>query len=95
MARFTGHQSNEWHELTALLEPWPLDDSIVHTPRFEIGERADCCSAPAAFLVVLAPPASSSRRAHLLLCGHHRHAHQQALRTAGASVYDQDGVLVA
>lgn len=94
MSRFMGHHK-EWDELTASLGQVPVDDLISHAPVLSIGERADCCTAPAMFSAVLPVTVAAQHPRSLLLCAHHFRAHRAALKRSGADVYDQDGVLVA
>jgi hypothetical protein len=93
MTRLTGPHRKEWDDLADVLDPWQ-GDPFADATRFEVGERADCCTAQAAYLVVLAACAGTSRRSHVLLCAHHFRAHRQALHVGGADVYDAEGVIV-
>jgi hypothetical protein len=53
-------------------------------------QRADCCSANAAYRVVLPAQESRLRPAELLLCGHHFRRSRIALNEQLAAVFDAD-----
>ena len=59
-----------------------------------VAARACCCPARPVVTVVMPPTASRPHPADLLLCGHHFRISQAALRAAGATVYDETGLLI-
>jgi hypothetical protein len=60
----------------------------------DVAALACCCPATPAVTVVMPPTASRPHPVDLLLCGHHFRASQAAPQTAGATVYDQTGLLI-
>jgi hypothetical protein len=60
----------------------------------DVTARACCCPARPAVTVVMPPTAGCPYPVDLLLCGHHFRVSQAALRAAGATVYDETGLLI-
>ncbi|HVB41701.1 MAG TPA: hypothetical protein VNF47_03205 [Streptosporangiaceae bacterium] len=56
--------------------------------------RACCCPAVPAVIAVMPAAPGRAHKTDLLLCMHHLRASTDALRAAGASVFDLDGKLV-
>lgn len=73
---------------------YPHDDLLPATADLT-GLRADCCSAAAAYRVLIPGGPERDGAGDLLFCGHHFRAHQSALRTQRAAVYDGRRHLVA
>jgi hypothetical protein len=72
-----------------------LDDELAGLGRRLVpSDRACCCPARPAVTVIM-PVGAGRRRVDLLLCGHHYRVSRAALRAVGATVYDEDGVLIA
>ena len=76
------------------------DAGVPREPRARVAPqltppRADCCSAPPAYLVFLRPTIARPVRSELFLCGHHFRAHAAALGHAGAVGFDLAGCAVA
>lgn len=68
--------------------PQPPGDDVIAAAT---AERADCCPAKPEVRVVML----RGTRADLWLCGHHYRVSRQALRAAGAVVFNQRGQLLA
>ncbi len=60
----------------------------------DVAARACCCLARPVVTAVMPPTASRPHPVDLLLCGHHFRVSQAALRAAGATVYDETGLLI-
>ena len=73
--------------------PRPGQDGIDWTIVQRAG-RACCCPARPVVIAIMPPSADRPYRTELLLCGHHYHVNQQALRAAGATVLDIKGAPV-
>lgn len=74
----------------------PWDDLLIDVPVEALRlQRADCCVGNAAFRVVLPPRGGRRRPAELLLCAHHQRSSLGTLAQLGASVFDDQGRLVA
>ena len=58
------------------------------------GTSISCCCPAAPKVQVVMPPLAGRDPVALLLCGHHYHVSAQALRTAGAAVYNAAGMLL-
>jgi len=59
-----------------------------------VGERACCCPARPVVRVIMPATVTHPDPVDLLLCGHHYRTAQEALRAAGAAVYDEKGALI-
>jgi hypothetical protein len=62
---------------------WPL----------ALAERACCCPARPVVTVVMPPAPGRPYPIDLLLCGHHYRASEISLLAAGATVYDETGIV--
>ena len=60
----------------------------------DVAARACCCPARPLVTVVMPPTASRPHPIDLLLCGHHFRVSHAALQAAGASAYDDTGLLI-
>jgi hypothetical protein len=58
-------------------------------------DRACCCPARPVVIAIMPPSADRPHQTELLLCGHHYHVSQQALRAAGATIADIKGTPIA
>jgi hypothetical protein len=74
---------------------YPIDELLLDSLDMISLERADCCSARAAYRAVLPTAGRRDRPADLLLCGHHYRSSHDALRSTGATVYDATNRLIA
>ena len=73
----------------------PLPESLAEAASvFSFTENACCCPARPAVRVVMPESATRPRRVDLLLCNHHYRVSRAALRAAGATAYDPDGVVI-
>ncbi len=72
-----------------------LDDELAGLGRpLAVADRSCCCPARPAVTVVMPPAPGRPHLVDLLLCGHHYQAGRAALHAAGATVYDEAGVLL-
>jgi hypothetical protein len=60
----------------------------------DVAARACCCPARPVVTVVMPPTARRPYPVDLLLCGHHFRVSRPALQAAGATVYDETGLLI-
>ena len=58
-------------------------------------ERACCCPARPVVTVIMPSAPGRPHPVDLLLCGHHLRVSREALKAAGAAVYDDTGALLA
>ena len=58
-------------------------------------DRACCCPARPVVIAIMPPSADRPHQTELLLCGHHYHVSQRALRAAGATIVDIKGTPIA
>ena len=79
---------------SAAVPETPVDDPGSWAALLGLAGRACCCAAKPLVAVVMPPTASRPQPVDLLLCGHHYRVCRAALTAAGATVYDQTGVLI-
>jgi len=72
----------------------PAGDAADWAWPLALAERACCCPARPVVIVVMPPVPQSPYPMDLLLCGHHYRAGEMALLAAGATVYDETGVVL-
>jgi hypothetical protein len=73
----------------------PAGDAAGWAWPLALAERACCCPARPVVTAVMPPVSQGRYPMDLLLCGHHYRACEMALLAAGATVYDETGVLLA
>jgi hypothetical protein len=77
------------------LPPWsPAGDAADWAWPLAFAERACCCPARPVVTVVMPPALQRPYSMDLLLCGHHYQTCEIALLAAGATVYDETGVVL-
>jgi len=74
--------------------PGPARDAVGRAWPLASAERACCCRARPVVTVVMPPVPQRPYPMDLLLCGHHYRAGETALLAAGATVYDETGVVL-
>ena len=72
----------------------PAGDAAVWAWPLALAERACCCPARPVVTAVMPPVSQRPYPVDLLLCGHHYRACEMALLAAGATVYDETGVVL-
>lgn len=77
----------------AASEPPPEIPAGAAIP-FSVRENACCCPARPAVRVVMPATETRPHSVELLLCNHHYRLSRAALRAAGATAYDPDGVVI-
>ena len=72
-----------------------LDDELRALGRgLTLADQACCCPARPVVTVIMPPATGRPDPVDLLLCGHHWRAGREALRAAGATAYDEAGILI-
>lgn len=79
------------HELPPL--GVPVGDAADWAWPLAFAERGCCCPARPVVAVVMPPVPGRPYPVDLLLCGHHYRASELALLAAGATLYDETGVV--
>jgi hypothetical protein len=78
-------------------EPFPVcgpaGDAADWAWPLAFAEHACCCPARPAVIVVMPPAPERPYPMDLLLCGHHYRASEVELLAAGATVYDETGIV--
>ena len=92
--------ANPWHRSQSELKAstptfdFPFDDLLLAEQPTLRTNRADCCTAAAAYRVVLPVTPLRDRPAELLLCGHHLRDHVRQLRDKCAAIFDAENRLI-
>jgi hypothetical protein len=98
--RLSGMTAIPWHRSQSELKAtkatfdFPFDDLLLAEQPTLRTNRADCCTAAAAYRVVLPVTPTRDRPAELLLCGHHLRDHARELRDKCAAIFDAENRLV-
>ena len=72
-----------------------LEDELARLGRsLATADRSCCCAARPEVTVIMPTAPGRPQPVDLLLCGHHYNAGRAALRAAGATAYDEAGVLI-
>ena len=72
-----------------------LGDELAGLGRpLTVADRSCCCPARPAVTVIMPSAPYRPAPVDLLLCSHHYRTGRAALRTAGATVYDETGMLI-